>query len=66
MAQTIFKRCEKKFLLTEGQYQAVKPLIERYAMLKNLRDDLLVDGVDVGGYSESAFRKTRPEEDAQQ
>ena len=32
MAQTIFKRCEKKFLLTEGQYQAVKPLIERYIL----------------------------------
>ena len=32
MAQTIFKRCEKKFLLTEGQYQAVKPLIERYML----------------------------------
>ena len=42
--------------------EKLKLLIERYAMLKNLRDDLLVDGVDVGSYAESAYRKTRPDE----
>lgn len=40
----------------------LKPLIERYAMLKNLRKDLLVQGIDVGHYAESAYQKTIPEE----
>lgn len=45
--------------LTYG-HNKVKPLIERYAMLKNLRKDLLVDGVNCEEYAESAYRKTIP------
>lgn len=45
--------------LTYGQNK-LKPLIERYAMLKNLRNDLLVQGIDVGHYAESAYHKTIP------
>jgi hypothetical protein len=43
--------------LTFGKNK-LKPLIERYAMLKNLRKDLLVDGVNCEEYAESAYRKT--------
>jgi hypothetical protein len=43
--------------LTYGKNK-LKPLIERYAMLKNLRKDLLVDGVTCEEYAESAYRKT--------
>lgn len=35
---------------------------ERYAMLKNLREDLLVEGIDVGTYEDLAYVKTRPEQ----
>lgn len=45
--------------LTYGKNK-LKPLIERYAMLKNLRKDLLVDGVNCEEYAESAYRKTIP------
>ena len=45
--------------LTYGR-KKLKPLIERYAMLKNLRKDLLVDGVKCEEYAESAYRKTNP------
>lgn len=45
--------------LTFGKNK-LKPLIERYAMLKNLRKDLLVDGVNCEEYAESAYRKTIP------
>ena len=45
--------------LTYGQNK-LKPLIERYAMLNNLRKDLLVQGPDGEGYAESAYRKTIP------
>jgi hypothetical protein len=45
--------------LTYGKNK-LKPLIERYAMLKNLRKDLLVDGVNCEEYAESAYRKTNP------
>lgn len=45
--------------LTYGQNK-LKPLIERYAMLKNLRIDLLVDGINREEYAESAYRKTSP------
>jgi hypothetical protein len=38
----------------------LKPLIERYAMLKNLRKDLLVEGANCEEYAESAYRKTIP------
>ena len=43
--------------LTYGKNK-LKPLIERYAMLKNLRKDLLVDGVKCEEYAEFAYRKT--------
>ena len=46
--------------LSEYGVQKFKPLIERYAMLKNLREDLLVEGVDVGYYEDSAYTKTAP------
>lgn len=45
--------------LTYGRNK-LKPLIERYAMLKNLRKDLLVDGINCEEYAESAYRKTTP------
>ena len=45
--------------LTYGKNK-LKPLIERYAMLKNLRKDLLVDGINCEEYAESAYRKTIP------
>lgn len=45
--------------LTYGQNK-LKPLIERYAMLKNLRNDLLVQGINSEGYAESAYHKTIP------
>ena len=48
--------------LSEYGAEKLKPLIERYAMLKNLRSDLLVKGVDVGTYADSAYDKTEPEE----
>lgn len=42
--------------------EKLKPLIERYAMLKNLRDELLVKGGSkgFGKYEESAYVKTKP------
>jgi len=46
--------------LSDYGNEKLKPLIERYAMLKNLRKDLLVEGIDVGNYDESAYTKTRP------
>lgn len=45
--------------LTYGKNK-LKPLIERYAMLKNLRKDFLVPGIDVGPYAESAYQKIIP------
>lgn len=45
--------------LTYG-HNKLKPLIERYAMLKNLRDDLLVQGINSDGYAVSAYHKTIP------
>lgn len=41
----------------------LKPLIERYAMLNNLRPELLVDGgsKSFGEYNANAFKKTYPE-----
>jgi hypothetical protein len=36
----------------------LKPLIERYAMLKSLRDDLLVETeINFGSYSDGAYRR---------
>lgn len=46
--------------LSEYGVNKFKPLIERYAMLKNLREDMLVEGVDVGYYEDSAYTKTAP------
>lgn len=37
-------------------------MIERYAILKNLREDLLVEGIDVGTYAALAYVKTRPDQ----
>ena len=66
MLRAVLSRYELVWLyyngLSDYGVEKLKPLIERYAMLKNLRDDLLVDGVDVGSYAESAYRKTRPDE----
>lgn len=66
MLRAVLSRYELVWLyyngLSDYGVEKLKPLIERYAMLKNLRDDLLVDGVDVGSYAESAYRKTRPKE----
>ena len=66
MLRAVLSRYELVWLyyngLSEYGVEKLKPLIERYAMLKNLRDDLLVDGVDVGSYAESAYRKTRHDE----
>ena len=45
--------------LTYGKNK-LKPLIERYAMLKNLRNDLLVQGINSEEYAESAYHKTIP------
>jgi hypothetical protein len=65
MLRAILSRYELVWLyyngLSDYGNEKLKPLIERYAMLKNLREDLLVDGVDVGSYAESAYRKTRPD-----
>lgn len=48
--------------LTYGKNK-LKPLIERYAMLNNLRKDLLVGEINCEEYAESAYRKTIPNED---
>lgn len=45
--------------LSDYGVEKLKPLIERYAMLKNLRKDLLVEGVDVGNYANSAYEKNK-------
>ena len=40
-------------------------MIERYAILKNLREDLLVEGINVGTYgtyAALAYVKTRPDQ----
>lgn len=64
MLRAILSRYELVWLyyngLSENGNEKLKPLIERYAMLKNLRVDLLVDGVDVGSYAKSAYVKTTP------
>lgn len=67
MLRAVLSRYELVWLyyngLSDYGVEKLKPLIERYAMLKNLRDDLLVDGVDVGSYTESAYGKTIPDEE---
>ena len=66
MLRAILSRYELVWLyyngLSEYGNEKLKPLIERYAMLKNLRDDLLVEGIDVGSYADSAYKKTKPDE----
>lgn len=47
--------------LTYGK-DKLKPLIERYAMLNNLRDDLLVEtDIDFGSYSDGAYKRINPQ-----
>lgn len=64
MLRALLSRYELVWLyyngLSEYGVQKLKPLIERYAMLKNLRKDLLVEDVDVGHYDNSAYNKTTP------
>ena len=66
MLRAVLSRYELVWLyyngLSEYGNEKLKPLIERYAMLKNLREDLLVEGIDVGSYADSAFIKTIPQE----
>ena len=52
--------------LSEYGEEKLKPLLERYAMLKNLREDLLSSNNDgFGEYKESAYKKTYPQEKPQ-
>lgn len=64
MLRAILSRYELVWLyyngLSEYGNEKLKPLIERYAMLKNLRKDLLVEGINVGSYATSAYVKTIP------
>lgn len=64
MLRAMLSRYELVWLFYNGLsdygMQKFKPLIERYAMLKSLRKDLLVEGVDVGDYDDSAYKKTTP------
>ena len=64
MLRALLSRYELVWLYYNGLsaygVQKLKPLIERYAMLKNLREDLLVEGVDIGRYEDSAYNKTTP------
>lgn len=47
--------------LSEYGEEKLKPLLERYAMLKNLRDELLSTKNDgFGTYKQSAYEKTQP------
>ena len=61
MLRAMLSRYELVWLYYNGlsEYGAdkLKPLIERYAMLKNLRKDLLAEGIDVGHYEDSAYTK---------
>ena len=65
MLRAMLSRYELVWLYYNGlSYGAkkLKPLIERYAMLNNLRTELLVKGrpEGFGEYDNSAFRKTFP------
>jgi len=49
--------------LSEYGEEKLKPLLERYAMLKNLREDLLAyNNEGFGEYEQSAYKKTYPKE----
>lgn len=65
MLRAMLSRYELVWLYYNGlSYgaQKLKPLIERYAMLNNLRPELLVKGKPkgFGEYNDSAFKKTYP------
>lgn len=65
MLRALLSRYELVWLYYNGLSiygeEKLKPLIERYAMLKNLREDKLVECIDVGKYADSAYRKTLPQ-----
>lgn len=65
MPRALLSRYELVWLYYNGLSvygeEKLKPLIERYAMLKNLREDKLVECIDVGKYADSAYRKTLPQ-----
>lgn len=68
MLRAVLSRYELVWLfyngLTYGE-DKLKPLIERYAMLSNLRTDMLADcsEIDEGAYDPSAYTKTIPEDE---
>lgn len=68
MLRAVLSRYELVWLfyngLTYGE-DKLKPLIERYAMLSNLRTDMLANcsEIDEGAYDPSAFTKTIPEDE---
>lgn len=67
MLRAMLSRYELVWLYYNGlSYgaQKLKPLIERYAMLNNLRKELLVKGKsnEFGIYKDSAFKKIYPDE----
>lgn len=68
MLRAVLSRYELVWLfyngLTYGE-EKLKPLIERYAMLSNLRTELLANcsEVDEGAFAPSAYTKTIPEEE---
>lgn len=68
MLRAVLSRYELVWLfyngLTYGE-DKLKPLIERYAMLSNLRTDMLADcsEIDEGAYAPSAYTKTIPEDE---
>ena len=67
MLRAMLSRYELVWLYYNGLAygaQKLKPLIERYAMLNNLRPELLVKGkpTGFGEYKDSAFKKTYPDE----
>lgn len=68
MLRAVLSRYELVWLfyngLTYGE-DKLKPLIERYAMLSNLRTDMLANcsEIDEGAYAPSAYTKTIPEDE---
>ena len=68
MLRAVLSRYELVWLfyngLTYGE-DKLKPLIERYAMLSNLRTDMLANcsEIDEGAYDHSAYTKTIPEDE---
>lgn len=68
MLRAMLSRYELVWLYYNGlSYgaQKLKPLIERYSMLNNLRPELLVKGEPrgFGEYKDSAFKKTYPSDE---